>query len=79
MWTNIDTGLTLDKISNADGSDYSDVAKEVWFVTPCIELTTDQAGNEHDSYYYGASRGFSIASLDTQDRYKLLEQAKAMN
>lgn len=79
MWTNIDTGLTLDKISNADGSDYSDVAKEVLFVTPCIELTTDLAGNEHDSYYYGASRGFSIASLDTQDQHKLLEQAKAMN
>lgn len=79
MWTNIDTGLTLDKISNADGSDYSDVAKEVLFVTPCIELTKDLAGNEHDSYYYGASRGFSIASLDTQDQYKLLEQAKATN
>ena len=76
MWTNIDTGLTLDKISNADGSDYSDVAKEVWFVTPCIELTKDQAGYKHDSYYYGASRGFSIASLDTQDHNKLLEQAK---
>lgn len=79
MWTNIDTGLTLDKISNADGSDYSDVAKEVLFVTPCIELTTDQAGNDHDSYYYGASRGFSIASLDAKDGNKLLEQAKAMN
>lgn len=79
MWTNIDTGLTLDKISNADGSDYSDVAKEVLFVTPCIELTKDLAGNEHDSYYYGASRGFSIASLDKQDGKKLLEQAKAMN
>lgn len=76
MWTNIDTGLTLDKISNADGSDYSDVAKEVLFVTPCIELTKDLAGNEHDSYYYGASRGFSIASLDKQDGKKLLEQAK---
>lgn len=76
MWTNIDTGLTLAQISNADGSDYSDVAKEVWFVTPCIELTKDLAGNEHDSYYYGASRGFSIASLDTQDQNKLLEQAK---
>ena len=79
MWTNIDTGLTLDKISNADGSDYSDVAKEVLFVTPCIELTKDLAGNEHDSYYYGASRGFSIASLDTQDQNKLLKQAKATN
>lgn len=79
MWTNIDTGLTLAQISNADGSDYSDVAKEVLFVTPCIELTKDLAGNEHDSYYYGASRGFSIASLDTQDQHKLLEQAKAMN
>lgn len=79
MWTNIDTGLTLDKISNADGSDYSDVAKEVLFVTPCIELTKDLAGNEHDSYYYGASRGFSIASLDAKDGNKLLEQAKAMN
>lgn len=76
MWTNIDTGLTLDKISNADGSDYSDVAKEVLFVTPCIELTKDLAGNEHDSYYYGASRGFSIASLDAKDGKKLLEQAK---
>lgn len=76
MWTNIDTGLTLDKISNADGSDYSDVAKEVLFVTPCIELTKDLAGNEHDSYYYGASRGFSIASLDAKDGNKLLEQAK---
>lgn len=79
MWTNIDTGLTLDKISNADGSDYSDVAKEVLFVTPCIELTPDVAGTKHDSYYYGASRGFSIASLDTQDQHKLLNQAKAMN
>lgn len=79
MWTNIDTGLTLDKISNADGSDYSDVAKEVLFVTPCIELTKDLAGNDHDSYYYGASRGFSIASLDAKDGNKLLEQAKAMN
>lgn len=79
MWTNIDTGLTLAEISNADGSDYSDVAKEVLFVTPCIELTKDLAGNEHDSYYYGASRGFSIASLDKQDGKKLLEQAKAMN
>lgn len=79
MWTNIDTGLTLDKISNADGSDYSDVAKEVLFVTPCIELTKDLAGDKHDSYYYGASRGFSIASLDTQDQYKLLKQAKATN
>lgn len=76
MWTNIDTGLTLAQISNADGSDYSDVAKEVLFVTPCIELTKDLAGNDHDSYYYGASRGFSIASLDTQDQNKLLEQAK---
>lgn len=76
MWTNIDTGLTLDKISNADGSDYSDVAKEVLFVTPCIELTKDLAGNDHDSYYYGASRGFSIASLDAKDGNKLLEQAK---
>lgn len=77
MWTNIDTGLTLADISN--GSGYSDAAQEVWFVTPCIELTTDQAGYEHDSYYYGASRGFSIASLDTQDLNKLLKQAKAMN
>lgn len=76
MWTNIDTGLTLAQISNADGSGYSDAAKEVLFVTPCIELTTDQAGNDHDSYYYGASRGFSIASLDKQDHNKLLEQAK---
>lgn len=76
MWTNIDTGLTLAQISNADGSDYSDVAKEVLFVTPCIKLTKDLAGNDHDSYYYGASRGFSIASLDTQDQNKLLEQAK---
>lgn len=76
MWTNIDTGLTLDKISNADGSDYSDVAKEVLFVTPCIELTPDVAGTKHDSYYYGASRGFSIASLDAKDGNKLLEQAK---
>lgn len=79
MWTNIDTGLTLAEISNPNGSDYSDVAKEVLFVTPCIELTKDLAGNEHDSYYYGASRGFSIASLDTQDQYKLLKQAKATN
>lgn len=76
MWTNIDTGLTLAEISNPNGSDYSDVAKEVLFVTPCIELTKDLAGNEHDSYYYGASRGFSIASLDAKDGNKLLEQAK---
>lgn len=74
MWTNIDTGLTLDKISN--GSGYSNAAQEVLFVTPCIELTMDQAGNDHDSYYYGASRGFSIASLDAKDGNKLLEQAK---
>lgn len=79
MWTNIDTGLTLAQISNADGSGYSNAAKEVLFVTPCIELTTDQAGDNHDSYYYGASRGFSIASLDAKDGNKLLEQAKAMN
>lgn len=79
MWTNIDTGLTLAQISNADGSGYSNAAQEVLFVTPCIELTTDQAGNDHDSYYYGASRGFSIASLDAKDGNKLLEQAKAMN
>lgn len=77
MWTNIDTGLTLADISN--GSGYSNAAQEVLFVTPCIELTMDQAGNDHDSYYYGASRGFSIASLDKQDGKKLLEQAKAMN
>lgn len=74
MWTNIDTGLTLADISN--GSGYSNAAKEVLFVTPCIELTKDLAGNEHDSYYYGASRGFSIASLDAKDGKKLLEQAK---
>lgn len=76
MWTNIDTGLTLAEISNADGSGYSNAAQEVLFVTPCIELTKDQAGNDHDSYYYGASRGFSIASLDAKDGNKLLEQAK---
>ena len=76
MWTNIDTGLTLAEISNANGPGYSDAAKEVLFVTPCIELTKDQAGYEHDSYYYGASRGFSIASLDAKDGNKLLEQAK---
>lgn len=74
MWTNIDTGLTLADIS--DGSGYSKRAQEVLFVTPCIELTTDQAGDKHDSYYYGASRGFSIASLDAKDGNKLLEQAK---
>lgn len=74
MWTNIDTGLTLADISN--GSGYSNAAQEVLFVTPCIELTKDQAGNDHDSYYYGASRGFSIASLDAKDGNKLLEQAK---
>lgn len=74
MWTNIDTGLTLADISN--GSGYSNAAQEVLFVTPCIELTTDLAGNDHDSYYYGASRGFSIASLDAKDGNKLLEQAK---
>lgn len=74
MWTNIDTGLTLADISN--GSGYSDAAQEVLFVTPCIELTTDEAGDNHDSYYYGASRGFSIASLDAKDGNKLLEQAK---
>ena len=74
MWTNIDTGLTLADISN--GSGYSDAAQEVLFVTPCIELTMDQAGNDHDSYYYGASRGFSIASLDAKDGNKLLKQAK---
>lgn len=79
MWTNIDTGLTLAQISDANGSGYSNAAKEVLFVTPCIELTKDLAGNEHDSYYYGASRGFSIASLDAKDGKKLLEQAKAMN
>lgn len=77
MWTNIDTGLTLADISN--GSGYSKRAQEVLFVTPCIELTMDQAGNDHDSYYYGASRGFSIASLDAKDGNKLLEQAKATN
>lgn len=76
MWTNIDTGFTLAEISNANGPGYSDAAKEVLFVTPCIELTKDQAGYEHDSYYYGASRGFSIASLDAKDGNKLLEQAK---
>lgn len=76
MWTNIDTGLTLAEISNANGSGYSNAAQEVLFVTPCIELTKDQAGNDHDSYYYGASRGFSIASLDAKDGNKLLEQAK---
>ena len=76
MWTNIDTGLTLTEISNANGSGYSNAAQEVLFVTPCIELTKDQAGNDHDSYYYGASRGFSIASLDAKDGNKLLEQAK---
>ena len=76
MWTNIDTGLTLAEISNANGPGYSDAAKEVLFVTPCIELTKDQAGTNHDSYYYGASRGFSIASLDAKDGNKLLEQAK---
>lgn len=76
MWTNIDTGLTLADISNANGSGYSDAAQEVLFVTPCIELTTDEAGTKHDSYYYGASRGFSIASLDAKDHNKLLEQAK---
>ena len=76
MWTNIDTGLTLAEISNANGPGYSDAAKEVLFVTPCIELTKDQAGYEHDSYYYGASRGFSIASLDAKDGNKLLEQTK---
>lgn len=76
MWTNIDTGLTLAEISNANGPGYSDAAKEVLFVTPCIELTKDQAGYDHDSYYYGASRGFSIASLDAKDGNKLLEQAK---
>lgn len=74
MWTNIDTGLTLADISN--GSEYSNAAQEVLFVTPCIELTTDLAGNDHDSYYYGASRGFSIASLDAKDGNKLLKQAK---
>lgn len=74
MWTNIDTGLTLADISN--GSGYSNAAQEVLFVTPCIELTTDLAGNDHDSYYYGASRGFSIASLDAKDGNKLLKQAK---
>lgn len=74
MWTNIDTGLTLADISN--GSGYSDAAQEVLFVTPCIELTKDLAGNDHDSYYYGASRGFSIASLDAKDGNKLLKQAK---
>lgn len=74
MWTNIDTGLKLADISN--GSGYSAAAQEVLFVTPCIELTTDQAGKQHDSYYYGASRGFSIASLDAEDHNKLLEQAK---
>lgn len=74
MWTNIDTGLTLADISN--GSGYSNAAQEVLFVTPCIELTTDQAGDKHDSYYYGASRGFSIASLDAKDGNKLLKQAK---
>lgn len=76
MWTNIDTGLTLAEISNANGPGYSDAAKEVLFVTPCIELTKDQAGTNHDSYYYGASIGFSIASLDAKDGNKLLEQAK---
>lgn len=76
MWTNIDTGLTLAEMSNANGPGYSDAAKEVLFVTPCIELTKDQAGTNHDSYYYGASRGFSIASLDAKDGNKLLEQAK---
>lgn len=74
MWTNIDTGLTLADISN--GSGYSNAAQEVLFVTPCIELTTDEAGTNHDSYYYGASRGFSIASLDAKDGNKLLKQAK---
>ena len=74
MWTNIDTGLKLADISN--GSGYSNAAQEVLFVTPCIELTTDEAGTNHDSYYYGASRGFSIASLDAKDGNKLLKQAK---
>ncbi len=74
MWTNIDTGVNINDVyTNYDASDasniiFSDYAKQVIYVTPCIEvLKGSSSSGEHYTYYYGESRAFSIEQLIKAD------------
>ncbi len=74
MWTNIDTGVNINDVyTNYDAADasniiFSDYAKQVIYVTPCIEvLKGSSSTGEHYTYYYGESRAFSIEQLIRAD------------
>ena len=68
MWTNIDTGVNIkDVYTDYENMVFSDYAKQVIYVTPCIEVLKGSASGEHYTYYYGESRAFSIEQLIRAD------------
>ena len=68
MWTNIDTGVNIkDVYTDYENMVFSDYAKQVIYVTPCIEVLKGSASGEHYTYYYGESRAFSIEQLIKAD------------
>lgn len=68
MWTNIDTGVNINDVyTDYKNMVFSDYAKQVIYVTPCIEVLKGSASGEHYTYYYGESRAFSIEQLIKAD------------
>lgn len=68
MWTNIDTGVNINDVyTDYENMVFSDYAKQVIYVTPCIEVLKGSASGEHYTYYYGESRAFSIEQLIKAD------------
>lgn len=68
MWTNIDTGVNINDVYRDYASlSFTDAAKTVFYVTPCIEVLRGTARGAHETYYYGASRAFSIEQLIRAD------------
>lgn len=64
MWVDIDTGITYD---SETGKFVGDTSKVI-YVTPCIEVTNGSGiSATHNSYYYGASRAYSVDQLLAAD------------
>ena len=61
------------KTFDADSPEFNDAAKTVWYVTPSAEVEDWSPGKrgEHDKYYYGKSRAFSLAALMKADKDEL--------
>ena len=72
MWTNIDTGVNINDVYSNYDSNYKNLsfkpaAQKVFYVTPCIEVCRESDSGDHETYYYGVSRAFSIEQLIRED------------